>query len=885
MSRSAPGLRVERQGPLWGLAVVSLAWLLVAILSGLPGLPAWLAGPVSAIGSGGAVFPPILVLLLIAAFVPFGGRDPDVAALEARVATAMQTAGQLEQQLGRIDATLGDCARKVDALGDAASRKGDGLVASAESMEVAAGTMVLASGDMGKAVAALSDLVPTLTAQARDADSLLRTAGGQATLQIQSVDGALAAIAARSTDAGIQAETSIAAMQKLLAQIDATSTETTKAIANRAYTLDAAVTGVLDRSASAFASIGETLREYSGRFEVMIAGVRQDIDDFGSEGTRAIGQRLDVLLGAANQLKQQFHDHQALSDQVQARAMGNFAEVEARLGTLREAQAAAGEAVGAGIDAGVEALERRLAALRDAQESAAEAARGRAEAASAALMAQAAELQAGQAEAARAAEAGGRQLVETMDARLAQLRVRQAEAMQAVARDAAADMGEIEARLGLLSERQRAATAELGAEAAAGVSAAEGRLAELRERQLELSRSFGVQLAEGMAALDSELAGLRQSAEGRLAESRARVAETLADVGLLGDALAERQATTAALRTEIGTLRPMLDDVAADAEERLPAIGAAIDGVSDRSRSMLGELEQMRERIESQAALLRDSAAAFERDHASIVGLSEMLAGHFTEARAIVGDIHASTEQTAIAAASRMVENVVQVRQSVNATSAEIRALLAEVVAEAEKALDEFASTKAEQNFGAPIRLQIAALEDAAGRASEAASAASERVSVRLVELMRTVAETEARVDEVDTRMDVRARDTLVARSMRLIDSLTAESIDVARLLAVDVGDTAWDRYLKGDRSLFARTTVRLADKETARKIARHFAHDEPFREEAARYCDQFEMLIRRVLKDPDGDAFALVLLSSDIGKLYVLIAQAIGRPIARRED
>ena len=150
---------------------------------------------------------------------------------------------------------------------------------------------------------------------------------------------------------------------------------------------------------------------------------------------------------------------------------------------------------------------------------------------------------------------------------------------------------------------------------------------------------------------------------------------------------------------------------------------------------------------------------------------------------------------------------------------------------------------------------------------------------------MKVISETEARVDEVDTRMDIRARDTLAARSQRLLESLNTASIDVARLLSVDVGENAMKRYLDGDRSLFARATVRMADKETARRIARHFVHDPEFEMEASRYLDQFEQLIRRVLKDPDGEAFALVLLSSDIGKLYALIAESIGRPVARKED
>jgi hypothetical protein len=226
-----------------------------------------------------------------------------------------------------------------------------------------------------------------------------------------------------------------------------------------------------------------------------------------------------------------------------------------------------------------------------------------------------------------------------------------------------------------------------------------------------------------------------------------------------------------------------------------------------------------------------------------------------------------------------MVENVMQVRASVNATASEVQSLLSAVVAEAEASLDSFATTKAEAAFGAPIRLQLAALEDASVKAADAAGEASERLTSRLVDLMRVISETEARVDEVDTRMDVRARDTLAARSIRLVESLNQASVDVAKLLAVDVGENAWKRWLDGDRSLFARATVRLADRETTRKIARHFAHDEAFEAEATRYLDQFETLIRRVLKDPDGEGFALVLLSSDIGKLYVMIAEAVGRP------
>jgi len=868
MGHSASGLQARRIWPLWLLAAVAIAWLLASVLPALPGLlppgllpsgllPSDLAtGPLAALNSASGLFPSVIILLLLAAYLPMGRRPLQIEEIEKRVDAAIRSAADLEDALARIDSTLGACTQKVEQLRAAAAADGDGLAASAQTLEVAAGTMALSSADMGKAATALLETMPGLAAQARDAESLLRTAGGQAALQIQSVDGALAAIAARSTDAGNQAETSIAAMQRLLTQIDSTSAETTKAIANRAYTLDAAVSGVLDRSAAAFSSIGETLQDYTQRFESMVAGARQDVDSFGSEGTRVIGQRLDVLLGAANQLKAQIADQQTLSDQLQDRSLASIAAIEDRLAMLRSGQEATADTVRANVSASLATIEMQLGELGSRQQAAV------------ALLQEQAIAHVG-----------------SMDARLADLRVRQQAATDQIEEQLAASIAAIEARLGKVRAGQQSVTDELRHQIEASIEATETRLGELRLGQTRITDQLQGQLAEGVALIEARLEAMRAQGESKLGETSERVARTIADIDGVGAALSAGQHATAMLEAQVSKLLPMLADFTSAADAKLPGVTTSFDGAAERGRLMIDQLDALRDRIESQVAVLRDSAAAFERDHEAVVGLSETLAGHFSQARGIVGEIQASTEQTAIAAAARMVENVVQVRQSVNATASEIRGLLSDVVSEAEQSLDNFASTKAEAAFGAPIRLQIASLEDAAVRAAEAANSASERVSVRLVALMRTISATETRIDEVDTRMDIRARDTLAGRSIKLVESLNSASIDVARLLSVDAGDDAWDRYLKGDRSLFARTTVRLADKDSARRISRHFDHDEPFREEASRYLDQFETLIRRVLKDPDGEALGLVMLSSDIGKLYVLIAQALGRPIARKLD
>ena len=90
--------------------------------------------------------------------------------------------------------------------------------------------------------------------------------------------------------------------------------------------------------------------------------------------------------------------------------------------------------------------------------------------------------------------------------------------------------------------------------------------------------------------------------------------------------------------------------------------------------------------------------------------------------------------------------------------------------------------------------------------------------------------------------------------------------------------DTAWAAYLRGDRGIFTRRAVSLLDNTDAREIAEMYDSDADFREHVSRYIHDFEAMLRTMLSTRDGNALAVTLLSSDMGKLYVAMAQAIER-------
>ena len=58
----------------------------------------------------------------------------------------------------------------------------------------------------------------------------------------------------------------------------------------------------------------------------------------------------------------------------------------------------------------------------------------------------------------------------------------------------------------------------------------------------------------------------------------------------------------------------------------------------------------------------------------------------------------------------------------------------------------------------------------------------------------------------------------------------------------------------------------------------RMYDGDDQFRDQVNRYIHDFEAMLRGILGQRDGSPLGVTLLSSDMGKLYVALAQAIER-------
>ncbi|MGH6659145.1 MAG: hypothetical protein ACREBM_05790, partial [Sphingomicrobium sp.] len=148
----------------------------------------------------------------------------------------------------------------------------------------------------------------------------------------------------------------------------------------------------------------------------------------------------------------------------------------------------------------------------------------------------------------------------------------------------------------------------------------------------------------------------------------------------------------------------------------------------------------------------------------------------------------------------------------------------------------------------------------------------------QMISLGQSASALEAHVEQ--TSRDQREKDSeaFARRVALLMDSMNSAAIDVGKILSDEVDDKAWDSYLKGNRGVFTRRAVRLMGGGETRAIRAHYDADLEFQHSVNRYVHDFESMLRRVLAERDGGIIAVTLMSSDMGKLYAALGQAVDR-------
>ena len=172
----------------------------------------------------------------------------------------------------------------------------------------------------------------------------------------------------------------------------------------------------------------------------------------------------------------------------------------------------------------------------------------------------------------------------------------------------------------------------------------------------------------------------------------------------------------------------------------------------------------------------------------------------------------------------------------------------------------------------------IGELEEAVTQASARGRDSTSELRDQLALVNELTGNLEQRISTASDRAEEKVDSDFSRRMALITEALNSSAIDIAKAFDTEVTDTQWASYLRGDRGIFTRRAVRLLGRSEARNVAEVYGEDSEFRETVNRFIHDFEAMLREVLSTRDGNAMAVTLLSSDTGKLYVALAQAIER-------
>ncbi|MEP0728858.1 MAG: hypothetical protein ABJC40_04430, partial [Parasphingorhabdus sp.] len=332
-----------------------------------------------------------------------------------------------------------------------------------------------------------------------------------------------------------------------------------------------------------------------------------------------------------------------------------------------------------------------------------------------------------------------------------------------------------------------------------------------------------------------------------------------------------------------------LDSSAREMDETLPS---AFDRISKKSKESLalygqiaGEANKAKEDADKVAQQIARTDESISQQQEQLRTLREegdlastSIVQQITEISQSIETVREQNESLAESAGEKLISALLRVKETAKQASEHSREVLEKSITGSTDAFEKVS----EEALNRIIDAKIGSIAPKLEQAVSSAVATTESTAVHLTEQLAAIEDMTTKLEQrilfAKEKAEQSSDENFTRRVAQLTESLNSISIDVGKILSNDVTDTEWAAYLKGDRGIFTRRAVRLLDAKEVREILEQYSGNDEFREHVNRYIHDFEAMLRGVLATRDGSAISVTLLSSDVGKLYVALAQAIER-------
>lgn len=396
-------------------------------------------------------------------------------------------------------------------------------------------------------------------------------------------------------------------------------------------------------------------------------------------------------------------------------------------------------------------------------------------------------------------------------------------------------------------------------------------------------------LAESVDAISIRMTALEQDVDGGQARIASHLSALSAQAERVGGALHTSNQGAVHLIERVETLLLALDSNIREIDESLPAALGRFDTrlstteaklreAASLAEGMAGTADAAARHLEQASDTLIAQSRAVE---ASITAGDSSLARQTAEIatmRAALDDSADAMARIVDAKAPHLVATMAKVRDDAEQAARHAEESINAIVARAADALSDATGSALETAIGEKVTVQIAQIAEIADNAVKSTQRATDHLMREMMAITETATDLENRMAKARESENERGRQHIGEQSAQIIAALNDSAIDVTKWLDKDISQREWSSYLSGDKGLFSRRAVRLLNGSDLKQVNARYEIDAQFREHVNRYVEEFEQMLADVLESRRGNNLAIALVSSDLGKLYVALAQAIER-------
>lgn len=152
-------------------------------------------------------------------------------------------------------------------------------------------------------------------------------------------------------------------------------------------------------------------------------------------------------------------------------------------------------------------------------------------------------------------------------------------------------------------------------------------------------------------------------------------------------------------------------------------------------------------------------------------------------------------------------------------------------------------------------------------------------IDSHLENLRKGYEQTEKQVDKFNQKFKSASMDTFMRDSSDIINELEAISIDINAIFnKAKKDDDLWKKYYEGDHGAFVRYLSKNMTKKQVIAVKDDYESNQNFRILVDKYLSDFEALVASARENERAGTLLALISGSDIGKVYYILARALGK-------